>query len=165
MLASIVSGIISGLIASSIMFLLLLMIKPRIKVSDKMCVDPSDCRCRIKVVNQSKFNLLDVKYTLLYCSKRGDGIVDIFEIEPAKSPVESMNKFDKGNPDHPYALRISYDLKEHLPLRDKSYFEFTIRARHSFSNAVVFIKKKYGKEDLIKGHFETKSSMTILRAS
>ena len=55
-------GVLSGLIASIAFFLLLCKIKPVVVISDDICRDLHDDLFRIKVVNKSKFDLIDVKY-------------------------------------------------------------------------------------------------------
>lgn len=163
--ATIISGVISGLIASLIISLVLIRIKPKILISSQLCRHVGDGAYSVKIVNLSRSHLLDVKYVMRICTQRADGIIEIDEIPSLKEPLESISKYDEKDLDASYALRFSYDLEEHFPRleEDGCYFEFTIRARHSMSNAVAFAKQRYKKNDRLEGQFETGVSTRIVQ--
>lgn len=160
---SIASGVISGLIASLVLFIFLLMIKPRIKVSGKLCLASDGVTYRVKVINCSRVNLIDVKYTLHICKPLGGGIIDVEEILPAKRPIESIRakRSASADPEASYAMCISYDLGSHS-LSPGAYYLFTICARHSWSGAVSLREQRYDQSQIERGQFETRDSMNIV---
>lgn len=159
-------GTISGIVASIFFTLFLFLIKPKIKVSDKLCccVDNNVKTYRIKIVNFTCCMLTNIKYKLFYCKMHGDGITTIEEIEPRKSPVICIDKFSIFDKEAKYAIRISYniDLKKY-PINENSKFEFVFIADHSFSNTTTCVKKEYFGDNIIDGVFESGTSTKIIR--
>lgn len=158
-------GVISSLIASIVYALLSFGIKPKIKISDKICVTASEngsFTFKIKVVNRSRFQLVNVSYHLDYGFPGRDDISYMTEILPNKSPMSTITKKNKKNTD--FAIRVSYkvDGKEY-EINDSSYFDFTIQATHPLSNSVICKKKRYYKNDLAHDcTFQTGESTDIL---
>lgn len=162
---TIISGIISGIIASGIISIVLFIAKPKIEVSDCICVNPSDGKHRVKIVNCSRFPLLNLEYTMRLCTQRGDDVVEIEEIRPEKSLVKMIERYSPRSANHTYALRISYNLSDYFPLKDDQHFHFTVCARHSFTNAVRQINMSYNQSSLKTGHFCIGKSMKVVHPS
>lgn len=159
---SIISGIISGVIASGIISIVMFAMKPNIIISDCIAVHPTDGKYYIKVVNCSRFHLLDVNYTLRRCTQYGDEIMEVEEIPPVKSLMRTIDKYDGMSPDHSYAVRFSYDIAPLEPLDENEHLEFTLSARHSFTNAVACLKVGYRPEDIKLGQFQSRKSTVVL---
>lgn len=162
---SIISGIVSGIIASVCFMCLLLLIKPRIKISDKMCIIKSgnNLTYRIKVVNYSLAMITNIRYSLFYCEMYDDGISHITEIKPRNSTLFGLDgiisKKDKAH----YAARISYDIDSSTyNLNKNCRFEFIFYASHSLSNTTTCIKKEYYSKDIVYGVFESDKSTKIV---
>lgn len=160
-------GIISGIVASIFFTLILFFIKPKITVSDKICccIDSNNNKTyRIKIVNRTCFMLTNIKYKLFYCKIHGDGITTIQEIEPRKSPIICIDKYNFFDKEAKYAIRISYDIDfEKYPINENSKIEFVFIADHSLSNTTTCVKKEYVADDIIEGLFESKKSTNIIR--
>ncbi len=158
-------GVISGIVASIFFTIFLFLIKPRIKVSDKISYNGNGKKLyRIKIVNLTHFMLTNIKYKLFYCTMHGDGITTIEEIEPRKSPVIYINKFSIFDKDAEYAIRISYDIDMNkYPICENTKFEFVFIADHSLSNTTTCVKKEYTQDEIINGVFESGISTKILR--
>lgn len=165
--STILTGIVSGIIASICFSLFLMLIKPKIKISDQICVEnegTKDVVYRIKIVNRTFAMLTNLKYILYYCEMHGDGISTITEIQPRKTPIISIDRFNLKKDNTDYAVRISYDIDPvAYPLNDKCKLEFTFMADHSWSSTTKCIKKEYYKDDLVSGVFESDKSVKIIR--
>lgn len=161
---SIVAGVISGLISSVFIYIVTFRIKPKVNISDDICYDVKEKKYRIKVINLSHANLVDVKYTLHACYRSGDGIVDIYEIPPMKARLEFFQAYSAEDKEADYAVRLSYDLNDYVN-KDYSYFLFTFHAKHAVSGTTVFIRKEFSKESIKCGRFETGKSAKVLLES
>lgn len=160
---SIIAGIISGVIASVFLYVIMFRIKPNIHIADDICHDVNDKKYRIKFVNKSRANLVDVKYTLHACYRSSDGIIDIQEVQPEKSRLEFVQAYSKADTDADYAVRISYDLSNYIS-DEYSYFLFTIYAKHSWSGTSRFVRKEFRKDAIKCGKFETGKSTKVIVA-
>ncbi len=158
---SIIAGIISGMISSLFLYIVMFRIKPRLLISKEICRDTSNESFRIKIVNLSHANLVDVKYTLHACYRSSDGIVDVGEIAPAKSKLEFIQKYSRDDSNFDYAVRLSYDLNRYIS-SDYMYFLFTFYAKHAVSGTATFIRKEFTREQIQCGRFETGKSTKIL---
>lgn len=145
------AGILSSLIASIVYALLSFTIKPRIKISDKICVTKNkdgSYMYKIKVVNMSKAQLVNVSYSLNYGFSGRDDISYITEILPKKPPMSTLAKNSKKNTD--YALRVTYDINDGEYVCDNdAYFDFIVQATHPFSNSIACKTKRYRKDDIV----------------
>lgn len=161
---NLIIGVISGIVASIFFTVILLLVRPKIKVSDKICCDDNHVY-RIKVVNKTCFMLTNIKYKLYYCRIHGDGITTMEEIQPRKSsPIIHVNKYSIFDKDANYAFRISYNIDfEKYPIDRNTKFEFVLIADHSLSNTTKCVNKDYCGEDIIKGVFESGQSTKIIR--
>lgn len=157
-------GIVSGIVASICFSLFLLLVRPRIKVSSEICKDPNEENLyRIKVVNRSRFILNNLQYSLHYCIVTGDGIKQVQELKPRKSPLSYVHGYKKtGSTD--YAVRLSFFIDQSIYPFDNAVLEFGIMANHSLSNTMCCKKVTYTSASIQEGFFETGESMTIIRS-
>jgi len=161
-MSELVTGVISGIVASVVFYIFLFFVRPKIYVSSKACRAPEDgTLIRIKVVNKTRFMLTNVKYALNFCQNQGDGVHQIKEIPPYRTPLEFIDKYSKNDENAEYAIRFSYKIPSDISLSD-GWLEFSIYANHGFSNTSTCVKKKYVSDDIISGIFETGTSMKIL---
>lgn len=161
---NIIIGIFSGVVASIFFTTILLLVKPKIKLSDKICCDYANNLFRVKIVNKTCFMLTNIKYKLFYCKIHGDGITTIEEISPRKSPIICVDKYSIFDKDAKYAFRISYNIDfDKYPIDKNTKFEFVFIADHSVSNTSKCVKKDYYKENIIEGVFESGTSTKIIR--
>lgn len=158
------TGVISGLIASGVFSMFLAMIKPKIKLSKQICLEPISGNkkvYRIKVVNMTLSMLTNLKYSLHYHEMHGDEISTVTEIEPYKKPIVSISGYSLKNTD--YAIRLTYDIdSETYPLNDKSKLVFTFIADHALSGTTKCIKEEYTLNEIKEGIFETGKSVRII---
>lgn len=160
---TIILGVISSIIASAVFYLLMVLIKPRFTISNKISkiVHHGYTDYIIKVVNTTRSVITNVNYSLQYCVEGQDEIVEVHSVEPFKKPILNMEKYNKKNTD--YAVRITYRIKDgEYELKDNTHFEFTFQANHSFSNSLKIEKKTYRKDSVQEGIFETGKSTKIL---
>ena len=159
-------GVVSGIVASAFFTIILFLIKPKIKISDKICCETYQGKdiYRIKIVNHTPFMLTNIRYKLLYCKMHGDGITTIEEVVPRKSPVICIDKYNIFDKEAKYAIRISYDIDlGKYNIDEDSKFEFVFIADHSLSNTTTCVKKEYFSENIINGVFESGMSTKIIR--
>ena len=162
---TILTGVISGLIASVVFFIFLQIVKPRLKVSKQVSRSENNGRIlyRIKVVNRSLSMICNLKYTLYYCSKNTERLVNIQEIEPAKSPFTTIKGRRKKDKHNEHAVRISYYFdEEQYPLKNGMYLKFVITANHSVTSTLKAVTRVYTEDDVITGSFETGDSFHII---
>ena len=108
--------------------------------------------------------LTNIKYQLFYCKIHGDGITTMKEIEPRKSPLICVDKYNIFDKDANYAFRISYDIDfNKYPIDESTKFEFIFIADHALSNTTRCVKKDYYGENIIEGVFESGTSTKIIR--
>lgn len=164
MIGTVLQGIISSVIASVVFYIWMIIIKPRFKIADMMCIsdeNDDEIEYKIKVVNHSRVMLTNVSYYLVFCENSIDEIKGIRIIPPAKTCVTTMNKYTKNNTD--YALRLTYCIKKSdFPLENGNHFIFVFQAYHSFSNALKIKKVMYDETSIRKGFYETGRSTKIL---
>lgn len=83
-------GIISGVIASFCYSVAMMLIRPKIKISDEIA--QKDEICYIKIVNKTVATVTNLQYSLYYCEYHYDGSISIIEIPPRKEPLKIMKK-------------------------------------------------------------------------
>ena len=163
-----IMGIVSGVIASICFSLFLLLLKPRVKISDKICVEFGEDNkksFKVKIVNKTRFMISNIKYSLEYCKMYEDGIHTTDLIEPCKSPLFYIKRFTRNKNDTDYAVRISYNIDAtKYPLDENSKLIFTFMATHSLSNTTTCIIREYYAKDIVDGFFESDESIKILYA-
>lgn len=162
MLEAIAAGIVSGILSSGIIYLALFKVKPKVLISDNLCRDYRDGKFRVKIVNLSRANLTDVKYSLHYCRRYSDGIGDLTEIEPSKSRLEFIEAYSKEDSYADYAVRITYQLDNNFELAESDSIIFTFYAKHAISGTATFVTKEYKATNIKCGRFETGKSTKVL---
>ena len=157
-----VAGIISGLISSAFLYVVLFRIKPKVKISDSICRDPKEGKFRVKVVNKTRANLIDVKYSLHVCYKTDDDIKDLEEIAPTKTRLEFISAYPINSNSCDYAIRLSFEPSSTFQADEHTYYIFTFFAKHSISGTPLFVRKEYSAKDIKCGQFETSNSTKVL---
>lgn len=167
---NIILSILSGIVSSLVFYLIVFKVKPKIVISDNIALEESEGVnkiARVKVVNRSKFMLINVQYSLYLCTVNyGDkkGKNEICEILPMKERIHTLSKYSckkKNTMYGDYAIRFTYVLKpEYIPKNDdKLIFVFT--STHSFSNISKCYVKEYSAKNLVYGDFELNESTKI----
>lgn len=163
--SSLLIGVVSGIVSSIIIYILVFKIKPKLKISGKVAksIENGKTMYRIKILNQTRFAIYNIIYSLHYCVEQADGIIKIDEIKPAKNPLVFISPNAKDDEKDKHAVRISYEIDENnYQLDDNSYLRFTIYATHGFTNTSTYIEVTYSKKDIVKGKFETGNSLKVL---
>ena len=163
---NILVGVVSGIVATVIFFLVMLLVKPMLIVSEEICKKNAEKPIyQIKVVNLSKHMLTNLRYSLQYAVSKGDGINEVINVPPLKDCLFFVDKYDKNDKESKYAIRISFKINESKqPLNESGCYIFTFFAQHSVSNTVTCIRQVYKSGNIIQGVFETGKSTKILRA-
>lgn len=161
-------GISSGFISSLCFFIVLFLIKPRIKVSDEICKcedSNGSVLYKIKIVNKTRSMLVDVDYSLFYKTIHKDGVDNLVEIQPYKSKLKYISKYNSSkSKNDDYAVRITYKIdKEKYPLNKNNRLMFSIMASHHTTGTTKAISSEYDSSKIREGVFETGKSTKILR--
>lgn len=159
------SAVITGVVASIVYSLILLVIRPKVKISKEICMSKNTDGTmvyKIKVVNKSFAMLTNLKYSLYYCVEHGDGNETITEIKSRKTSILNINRYRLAEDKTDYAVRISYliDPREY-PVNDNCSFRFSFIADHALSNTTRSLSKVYRKEDIIEGNFQMGATTKI----
>ncbi len=159
LLDTVVSGIIAGVIASFCYSVAMMLIRPKIKISNEIA--ENNGIYYIKIVNRTVATVTNLQYSLHYCEYHRDGSITILEIPPRKEPLKIMkkNRFWKKN-DTNNALQITYDIDpKEFPLNNENKkLMFDVIGSHVFSNTTTFDTKTYIQSDVIQGVFESGNS-------
>lgn len=164
--STILESILTGVVASFTFYVILLFIRPKLKVSSQIScrhIANNTDEYKIKLVNKTFSMLYNVRYVLYYCIERDDGIHDIEEIQPLKTPLTSITGYSLKRDNTDYAVRITYiiDNKKYV-LNEKTKLIFVIMCNHSLSNTSKCIRMEYRVNDIKEGMFETDKSMKII---
>ena len=164
---TILSGIISGIIASALFFIILQLVKPIIKVSKEINLkekNGSIYEYHIKVVNKTLAMLTNVQYKLYFCKNIQNKLIDITEIKP-KKPMISFIKKHNHSETAEYAVRLSYkiDVSKYKFKENGStgYLLFTISGTHSITGATKTIERIYTSDKIAEGFFAIGDSLVI----
>jgi hypothetical protein len=161
---SFISGVISGIVASLMFFLALLLVRPRITISENICRG-TDGKYRVKVVNHSRAMLKNPRYLLESHTPRPGGNFDAKPIEACrKDSVLFIDKYDRRDSNASYAVIFSYEIPDALLSSETCDFEFVFIAEHAFSNTTVCKKRKYTCSDFVDGSFKSGKTTTIARS-
>lgn len=166
--SSILSGIVSGIIASICFAEILFLIKPKVKVSNFICFSKNvdgTLTYKIKIVNKSRFMLTNINYSLRYIKTQGKDRASATEIAPINSTIINIDGFSRSHKKQKvhYSIRLTYNINPiECELNDSSRFEFIFTANHSLSNAPICVKRQYYHYDIIEGIFEKDDSVNIL---
>lgn len=151
--------VIASIVVSIFIDIILLLVKPKIEFSDKICYCPSGGIYKIKIVNNACFMRTNIKYTLLYCKMHDDEILTTNVIKPQKSSVIRVDKYSIWGKHTNYNIRISYNIDfKKYPMNENTKIQFVFIATHPISNTTKCIKKEYFFKDIIEGVFEIDKS-------
>ena len=163
-MSELITGIVSGVVASIVFYTFLLLVRPKIDVSRKVCGNiggGGGALVRIKVVNKTRFMLTNVKYVLHFCQSQGEGVHQVEVLLPCKPSLGFIDRYSRNDVNAEYAVRFLYEIPSHIRLSE-GWLEFSIYANHGFSGTCACVKRRYGYDDVIPGLFETGTSMRIL---
>lgn len=158
-------GIISGVVASLIFFIWIRGLKPKINISNK--ISKLSCgKYKVKVVNLSKFEVINVKVCMEIVEVLGDASGDInycSQIKLVSGDVFYLPKYNKKAASCRYARRFTTkcNLEEWFDNNGSKFIRFTIYAENEFSGIGKIFSKEYKKEDIVKGEFCKGKSMDI----
>jgi len=157
------TGVVSGIVASAVFYIFLLLVRPKIHISDDISESHDDGKriFRIKIVNKTCSMLTNVKYSLCYCKEISDGVFDSKEIVPIRPPINVISKYSGRDKYSEYAIRFIYEITPDIDISE-GWLEFSIYAHHGFSNTCACVKKIYRAENIKIGVFETRTSMRII---
>ena len=168
-MSELITGIISGIVATVAYSIFLLLLRPKICVSDKLCKvaeNEKGAIIKIKVVNRTRSMLTNVKYVLRFCQELGDGLHQTTIIPPCRPPLEFIDKYSGSDKKAEYAVRFLYKISSDMLISEGGgWLEFSIHANHGFSNTSACVKKKYKCGSIVSGVFEAETSMKIIPGS
>ncbi len=160
---TVISGIISGVIASFCYAMVMFFVKPRIKISTDLAKWKDIYY--VKVVNKTFATITDLDYSMYYCVNHADGVSTTVEIKPIKDKlvlVSRNNPFKKKYSDNALQLTFKIDMKK-FPINDKDRcLEFHVLGNHSFSNTKKCVKQIFYEKNIKEGIFETGNSVKVL---
>lgn len=156
---SIVSGLISGVVASLLFYLYMRKMRPKIFICDDIALSNNEEGpfYGFKLYNESKkYDVLDLRFELFIITpfnSHGGRNYKIDKLKLKREHIMSLSKCSKENEkEGSFALVMTTreDL-ETLWNKDSQILEFHVHARHSFSGAThSFSKKFYTKSTSIK---------------
>lgn len=158
-LESLLSGVISGVVASGLFYWYMTKMRPSIFICDNIVKssDTTGLFYAFKIYNNSRFfDVLDLKievYVKTPFNAHGGQNYNLEKIELKKDHVMLLPRCSKANePDASYALIVTTRVDvEKLWLSDSQHVEIHIHGRHSFSGASKsYSKKFYTKRNSIK---------------
>jgi len=164
-MSALITGVISGVVASAMFYVFLLLVRPKIHISDKICYSYENgvLIFRIKVVNKTRAILFNVNYSLNFCENLDEGVyINQKNILPIKKPITIIAKYDKKDKNSEYAVRLTFP-GMCISDTDDQWFEFSVSVSHGFSNTSVCMKKTYRFKDILPGIFEKGTSMNITK--
>lgn len=159
-------GIISGVIASFCYSVAMMLIRPKIKISDE--VAEKDGISYIKIVNKTVATVTNLQYSLHYCEYHHDGSVSLVEIPPRKEPLKVMKKnrfWKKSDTDNAIQVTYEFDKSEYVLDSTKKKFMFDVIGSHVFSGTTTFATKTYTSEDVVQAVFESGNSTKTISLS
>lgn len=158
-LLSLLSGVISGVVASGVFYLYMTRLRPNIFICDLIAKSSNDKGTffAFKIYNSSnRFDILDLKAELLLktpFNSDGGQNFRISKIDLVRDKVMILPRCSKKNNkegDFALILTTREDIDQ-LWNSDSQHIEFHIQAKHSFSGATKsYTKKFYTKRTSIK---------------
>lgn len=100
---TIILGIISSVIASIVFYFWMFLLKPKFIISNELRIAHSENKdeeekydfYEIKIVNKTRTFLTNIDYSLMYCNKVKNGVIDAITLEPQKEKITFINKYSK----------------------------------------------------------------------
>ncbi len=167
---NIVIGIATGVLASLLFFLLSWSIKPKLKISNKVCgvriknsygTESNSYKYKIKVVNLNHVPLKNVHYILEIRHILDDNNIETEPIKFSLEPTHILYKYSKKDKYSQYAFRISFtaDILNKMN-NDSDVLVFTIFAEHSITSTGIVKVVEYKTSDILQNkHFEQGKSI------
>ena len=167
MLESLVIGIVSGIISSILFLIALFFLKPRIKISDKICTNSEFGKPYyfIKTINKTWWTIYDIKVELSLLqasSTKGGKIYKVDNIKLRRDPPFQIPRFSKKDKDAFYAVMFSTEADLDTLWTDNTHsLKVVISARHTLSGfSRIYTKEYFSKEHAIhRGKFEFGKSL------
>lgn len=140
-LSSMLTGVVSGLVATATYALIKRMVKPQIKIVDIAIHDKTRKIFIVKIINRTKHRISDVSYYLQYYKHLPNGY-DIKECQPYSSVSPTIEGFvnDKDDSNAPslYAVQYGFHIPEDVQLYRKDKLVFSIKTTHPISGTVSY---------------------------
>lgn len=150
-------AIIIGICSPLVYMICFRMIKPKIIISEKIAEreDKEENKpiYSIKVVNKTRFALVNIKAELLLMKNKIDGY-EFREIYLRKKDVIKIPKFNFTDQQFSYTFKFSTyeNIRDYLK-DDDTFLLFTISAAHSLTHTTQDFSKKYIIKDICRGIF------------
>lgn len=172
----IVTGVISGILASAIFFAISYCIRPKIIIGQNISHTKENGKdiYIIKVINHSYYEYVDVSYLLQLYSPDGEYNTKTELIKPLKDIAPTIDAYasEKKKPRCEYATRISYDISDIVDSLGKKMgnprddngvnrLVFTIQGKHGLSSSRAVFTQIFYKDNIVDGNFETGVSTKI----
>lgn len=167
---SVLTGVLSSLVASLIFLMLLFALRPRISISECIARTNHDGRkvYVVKIVNRTWWRLYDIHAEfahLKFENVTGGQNVYSKPLTMLKSHIWSMNSLFKLRPDPNAEFAILFVCLDDVDAlwTDGSLFEFRVMAKHSFSGFSKIHKRRYYKAatSVRSGSFKFGNSLEI----
>lgn len=163
---SILSGILSGIIASVILNHYYWNIKPNLLISDHIAKNSKN-EYRVKIINKSKFYITNIfiQVQLVTISNgKGGNILNVVNLDIPYKTLQIINPYDKKDSNALYAVRfvISNKLEQQWENDEYTHLKLTIYCSNERNNASKLHEKIYHrKSDIKNGEFKCGESFEI----
>ncbi|MGK7900924.1 MAG: hypothetical protein AB4352_05820 [Hormoscilla sp.] len=163
-LGRVLTGVISGLITSTLIYQIVSRFKPNVEISPEISKDQEgDGRVlyRIKVINRTKADIVNIR-AQLHLLKRGGQDVQVKgglvvknqKLELKQSDPLFIEKYSAKDPKANYAYRfITYEELSEKWDRDTQRLRFRIICTHAFTGVTKFFEKEYDYYNIKNGNF------------
>ena len=166
---SVVAGIISGLIASGVWFIIVKTVKPKVEISDCICKKKwkkRKCIYQIKMINLSKVMITEVRVSFQFFAKQQNGNFVACELKPIDDSFNTIDRYRKEDKmGDGFAIIMQYSIDEHrfnIDNANQNKFVFEFSARHGLSGTVIYKKVEYNNVNQIKeGSFKQGKNLGI----
>lgn len=158
MWTGIIAGIISGLVVSILLFVLShLLFRPNLKISNKICKSESTGNYKIKIVNDSIFDAVNLSYSLSSLKRKfvfGNMKTFKHRIYPKDDTFTYIPKSKNFKGYNRNIIIVAFD-KEQIDqyLTEDNTFEFVISVEHAVSRIGKTFVRQFTKNDIVTGHF------------
>lgn len=156
-LATILTGLISGVISSVLFFCMMSMLRPHLTISGDICkgVDDIGVFYAIKILNHSKYDVIDLKIELILKTpfNSNGGLNHSMEwINLRRDKILLLPRYKKDDKHGDYALVVATrDNLEQMWTNNAQFVEVKVHGKHCFSGIrKSFDKKYYTKRSTIK---------------
>ena len=163
---SLTAGIVSGIVATILCFLVAVLLKPKIKIAPKFCIKKTPggvTYYQIKIVNFSRTMLTDVKYTMYYRERAADGNIRAVSISPVDN-FRFISPYKTKSSSNEYAVKLIYIIDESkIKLSENTELVFDIFATHNISKNVTHKRMTFKNDDgVVNGTFQKGKSLEII---